>query len=59
MGLDGARRGQSECPTGARWGPDGVADGRIIYFEKKKLTCSVYVSCKSSSVSDVSDAGWM
>jgi hypothetical protein len=26
---------------------------------KEKLTCSVYVSCKSSSASDVSDAGWM
>jgi hypothetical protein len=40
-GSDGARRGQTGCPTG----PDGVVDGRIIYFEKKKrhvlYTCHV------------------
>jgi hypothetical protein len=26
---------------------------------KEKMTCSVYVSYKSSSASDVSDAGWL
>jgi hypothetical protein len=26
---------------------------------KEKTTCSIYVSCKSSSTSDVSDAGWL
>jgi hypothetical protein len=62
----GARRGQHEgrtgCPTGARQGPDGArrGGGRKDYlFLKEKLTCSVYVSCKSSSASDVFDAGWM
>jgi hypothetical protein len=40
-------------------GLDRVADGRIIYLKKEKMTCSVYMSCKSSSASDVSDAGWM
>jgi hypothetical protein len=28
----GAKRGQTEFLTGAKRGPDGVADGRIIYF---------------------------
>jgi hypothetical protein len=42
--LDGARRG------------GGRKDYLLL---KEKLTCSVYVSYKSSSASDVSDAGWM
>jgi hypothetical protein len=45
-GQTGAKRGcptrtRRGCPTGARrgpnrGGPDGVADGRIIYCKKKK-----------------------
>jgi hypothetical protein len=43
------------CPTGARRG-----GGRKDYLLfKEKMTCYVYVSCKSSSASDVFDAGWM
>jgi hypothetical protein len=68
---DGGRTG---CPTGGQTGwPDGVPDrvpdgarrsrrggGRKDYLLlKEKMTCSVYMSCKSSSASDVSDAGWM
>jgi hypothetical protein len=67
MGPDGARRrarrkGRQGCPTGARRGPDGVRRGggqKDYLLLKEKLTCSVYVSCKSLSASDVSDAGWM
>jgi hypothetical protein len=57
-----ARRGPDGGPTGPDRvpdGPDGVADGRNILLLKEKMTCSVYVSCKSSSASDVSDVGWM
>jgi hypothetical protein len=58
-GQTGATRG---CPTGATRGPHGATRGggrKDYLFLKEKLTCSVYVSCKSSSASDVSDAGWM
>jgi hypothetical protein len=49
------RRGQTGGLTGAR--PGG---GRKDYLLlKEKMTCSVYMSCKSSSASDVFDAGWM
>jgi hypothetical protein len=55
---------------GGQTGPDGVPDrarqsarrdgGRMDYLLlKEKMTCSIYVSCKSSSASDVSDTGWM
>jgi hypothetical protein len=47
---------------GARQGPDGArrGGGRKDYLLlKEKLTYSIYVSYKSSSASDVSDAGWM
>jgi hypothetical protein len=61
-GQTGARRGLDGGQTGARRGPDGArrGGGRKDYLLlKEKLTCSVYVSCKSSSASDVSVAGWM
>jgi hypothetical protein len=48
----GARRGQ----TGARRG-GGRKDDYLLL--KEKMTCYVYVSCKSLSASDVFDAGWM
>jgi hypothetical protein len=51
-GLTGCETG---CPTGARWG-GGRKDYLLL---KEKMTCSVFVSCKSSSASNVSDAGWM
>jgi hypothetical protein len=43
-------------------GPDeaGRGGGQKDYLLlKEKTTCSIYVSYKSSSASDVSDAGWM
>jgi hypothetical protein len=44
--------GQTECPTGQTgWWTEG------LFTFKRKMTCSVYVSCKSSSASDVFDAG--
>jgi hypothetical protein len=54
--------GHTGAGWGARWGPNGArrGGGRKDYLLlKEKLTCSVYVSYKSSSASDVSDAGWM
>jgi hypothetical protein len=58
----GPHGGRTGCPMGARRGPDGARrDGgwKDYLLLKEKLICSVYVSCKSSSASDVSDAGWM
>jgi hypothetical protein len=58
----GPDEGRTRCPTGARRGPDGARQGggwKDYLLLKEKLTCSVYVSCKSSSASDVSDVGWM
>jgi hypothetical protein len=52
-----ARRGARRGPYG---GPDGAirGGGRKDYLLlKEKMTCSVYVSCKSSLASDVSDVG--
>jgi hypothetical protein len=51
---------QNRCKT--RRGPNRArrGGGRKDYLLlKEKTTCSVYVSCKSSSASDVSDAGWL
>jgi hypothetical protein len=71
---DGGQTGWSDgVPDGARRGPDGELDkarqsarrakrggGRKDYLLlKEKMTCYVYVSCKSWSASDVSDTGWM
>jgi hypothetical protein len=67
----GARRGlegvPDAVPDGVKRGPDGArrsarrakrGGGRKDYLLlKEKMTCYVYVSCKSSSASDVSDAG--
>jgi hypothetical protein len=47
--------GPDGVPDGARWG-GGQKDYLLL---KEKMTCSVYVSCKSSSAFDASDAGWM
>jgi hypothetical protein len=69
-GPDGARRGARwrarRSQTGPDEGPDEGPDkarrggGRKDYlFLKEKMTCSVYVSCKSSSAFDVSDAMWL
>jgi hypothetical protein len=60
---DGARRrarrkGKRGCPTGARQGPDKARRGggqKDYLLLKEKLTCSVYMSCKSSSAFDVSE----
>jgi hypothetical protein len=59
-------RGQTGCLTGCQMGARQGAQrarrggGRKDYLLlKEKTTCSVYVSCKSSSASDVSDAGWL
>jgi hypothetical protein len=64
--LDGGRLGADGGPTGAKRGarrePDGARrDGgwKDYLLLKEKMTCSVYVSCKSSSASDVSNAEWM
>jgi hypothetical protein len=70
---DGGRMGcQTGCPTGghtgchtgagrgARRGPDEAkrGGGRKDYLLlKEKMTYSIYLSYKSSSVSDVSDTG--
>jgi hypothetical protein len=51
----GAQQGQTECLMGARRG-GGRKDCLLL---KEKVTSSVYVSYKSSSASDVFDAGWM
>jgi hypothetical protein len=60
----GARRGPEGVldgvPVGARWSTRRArrGGGRKDYLLlKEKMTCSVYVSCKSSSASDMSDAG--
>jgi hypothetical protein len=58
----GATRGPDGVPDGGQTGPDGARRGggwKDYLFLKEKLTCSVYVSCKSLSASDVFDAGWM
>jgi hypothetical protein len=69
MGPDGVPDGGLRgCPTGGQTGwPDGArrsarrarrGGGRKDYvLLKEKMTYSVYVSCKSSSASDVSDTG--
>jgi hypothetical protein len=69
-----ARRGPDgvpdRVPDGGQTGPDGVPNGgqtgarrgggrKDYLLLKEKMTCSIYVSCKSWSASDVSDAGWM
>jgi hypothetical protein len=54
-GKMGAGRGVRSGLDGARWG-GGRKDYLLL---KEKLTCSVYVSCKSLSAFDVFDAGWM
>jgi hypothetical protein len=54
--------GQTRAGRGARQGPDGGRQGggrKDYLLLKEKMTCSVYVSGKSSSASDVSDAEWM
>jgi hypothetical protein len=54
--------GQMEGQTEGQTGPDRArrGGGRKDYLLlKEKMTCSVYVSCKSSSASNVSDAWWM
>jgi hypothetical protein len=59
-GHTGPHGGRTGCPTGVTRGPDGArrGGGRKDYLLlKEKLTCSKYVSCKSSSASDMSDAG--
>jgi hypothetical protein len=48
-GPDGARRSARRAKRGGGW--------KDYLLLKEKMTCSVYVSCKSSSTSDVSDAG--
>jgi hypothetical protein len=70
-GLDGgdrrgARRGQTEGQTENQTrpdeGPDGARRGarrKDYLLLKEKTTCFVYVSCKSSSALDVSDARWL
>jgi hypothetical protein len=55
----GARRGETRGPTGGQTGARRGGGWKDYLLLKEKMTCSVYVSCKSSSVSDVSDAGWM
>jgi hypothetical protein len=53
-GPDGAKRGQTKLDRArrrARW--------KDYLLLKEKMTCSVYVSYKSSSASDVSDAEWL
>jgi hypothetical protein len=52
---DGGQIGGQTWPDGARRG-GGWKDYLLL---KEKMTCSVYVSCKSSSTSDMSDAGGM
>jgi hypothetical protein len=70
MGPDGMPDGWPDrVPDGGPTGPDGArrsarrarrGGGRKDYLLlKEKMTCSVYVSYKSSSASDVSDAWWM
>jgi hypothetical protein len=42
--------------------PDGGQTGwrmEGLFTFKRKMTCFVYVSYKSSSTSDLSDTGWM
>jgi hypothetical protein len=66
-GRTGCPTGATRVPDGVKRGPDGArrsarrakrGGGRKDYLLlKEKMTCSVYVSCKSSSASDVSDAG--
>jgi hypothetical protein len=67
----GARWGRIEEPNrGPGGGPDGGVNGarrkarrgggrKDYLFLKEKMTCFVYVSYKSSSASNVSDAKWM
>jgi hypothetical protein len=66
------RGGQTEGQTGPDGVPEGWPGGvsrrsarrarrdggqKDYLLLKEKMTCSVYVSCKSSLASDVSDAG--
>jgi hypothetical protein len=44
---DGARRSARRARQGGGW--------KDYLLLKEKMTCSIYVSCKSSSASDVSD----
>jgi hypothetical protein len=53
---DGGRMGG---PTGARWGAKRGCGRKDYLLLKEKTTCFVYVSCKSSLASDLSDTGWM
>jgi hypothetical protein len=49
-------------PNGARWSARRArrGGGRKDYLLlKERTTCSIYVSYKSSSASDVSDVRWM
>jgi hypothetical protein len=46
-------------PDGGHTGATRGGGWKYYLLLKEKLICSVYVSCKSSSASDVSDAGWM
>jgi hypothetical protein len=52
---NGGPNGLVEVPNGARRG-GGRKDYLLL---KEKMTCFIYVSCKSSSASDVFDAEWM
>jgi hypothetical protein len=59
---NGARRGSDGEPDKARRSTRQArrGGGRKDYLLlKEKVTCSLYVSCKSLSASDVSDTGWM
>jgi hypothetical protein len=61
-GADGARR---RARRRARWGLDGARRGQTgwwtkgLFIFKERMTCSVYVSCKSLSASNLSNTGWM
>jgi hypothetical protein len=55
----GARRGPDGMPDGGQTGARRGGGWKDYLLLKEKLTCSIYMSCKSSSASDVSDAGWM
>jgi hypothetical protein len=51
--------GRMGCPTGARRGARRGGGQKDYLLLKEKMTCTVYVSYKSSSASDVSDARWI
>jgi hypothetical protein len=58
--LDGVPDGVKRVPDGARRSAQRAKQGggwKDYLLLKEKMTCSVYVSCKSSSASDVSDFG--